>query len=289
VEAHPVQDLQARIHAHTRDWSVQVESIAETETSVLLSGHRAGQPIVLKVLRQPGDEWHSGAVLAAFEGRAVVRVYEHTGGALLLERLRPGSALVELVLAGQDGAATDILADVMGAMAPRSPPAPAPTVLDWAAGFDRYAATGDGQIPSDLLAHAHGLYLQLCHSQSRVRLLHGDLQHYNVLLDARRGWLAIDPKGVVGEPEFEIGAALRNPVERADLFAQPDIVARRLQRFADKLAIDRGRALSWGFAQAVLSAAWTVEDGLQPSSHNPGLLLAQAIRPMLLPVGRPAP
>jgi streptomycin 6-kinase len=141
----------------------------------------------------------------------------------------------------------------------------------------------------DLLALAHGLYLQLCHSQSRVRLLHGDLQHYNVLLDARRGWLAIDPKGVVGEPEFEIGTALRNPVERADLFAQPDIVARRLQRFADKLAIDRGRALSWGFAQAVLSAAWTVEDGLQPSSHNPGLLLAQAIRPMLLPVGRPAP
>jgi streptomycin 6-kinase len=45
-----------------------------------------------------------------------------------------------------------------------------------------------------------------------VRLLHGDLQHYNVLLDRKRGWLAIDPKGVVAEGEFELGAALRNPI-----------------------------------------------------------------------------
>ena len=42
-------------------------------------------------------------------------------------------------------------------------------------------------------------------------LLHGDLQHYNVLLDKDRGWVAIDPKGVVGELEYEVGALLRNP------------------------------------------------------------------------------
>ena len=39
-----------------------------------------------------------------------------------------------------------------------------------------------------------------------------DLQHYNVLFDSDRGWLAIDPKGVIGEVEYEIGASLRNPV-----------------------------------------------------------------------------
>jgi len=281
MEANPAHDLPHRIEKHVRSWSVQVEHTAETETSILLFGQRRGQPVVLKVLRQPGDEWHSGEVLAAFEERAVVRVYEYTAGALLLEHLRPGTSLVQLVLAGRDDEAIGILSDVIGAMAPGAAPSSTPSVLDWARAFDRYAASGDARIPQDLVAEAYAVYVRLCQSQSRVRLLHGDLQHYNILLDAQRGWLAIDPKGVVGEPEFEIGAVLRNPYERPGVFAQPAVVERRLERFANKLAIDPGRALSWGFAQAVLSAVWTVEDGLPLGSRDPGLLLAQAIRPML--------
>jgi streptomycin 6-kinase len=40
-----------------------------------------------------------------------------------------------------------------------------------------------------------------------------DLHHYNVLSDSGRGWLAIDPKGLVGEVEYEVGAAIRNPID----------------------------------------------------------------------------
>ena len=58
---------------------------------------------------------------------------------------------------------------------------------------------------------AQRLYVGLCASQTSTRLLHGDLHHYNILRDGDRGWVAIDPKGVVGEVEYEIGAALRNP------------------------------------------------------------------------------
>ena len=281
MDVDPVQNLQDRIRTHTRNWSVQVERTAETETSVLLFGESRDRPVVLKVLRQPGDEWHSGAAVAAFEGRAVVRVYEHTEGALLLERLRPGTPLVGLALAGQDDAATDIVTGLIGTMTPRAAPPSAPTVLDWAGAFDRYAASGDARIPQELLAQAQSVYLELCRSQSRVRLLHGDLQHYNVLFDAERGWLAIDPKGVVGEPEFELGAILRNPQERFEQFAQPGMVEQRLARVASGLAIDRDRALAWGFAQGVLSAVWTVEDGFPLEPRHAGLLLAQAIRPLL--------
>ena len=281
MKSAPLPNLQHRIETHLRNWSVDVEHITETETSILLFGHRRAQPVVVKVVRTPGDEWRSGPVLAAFDGPAVVHVYEYTDGAQLLERLTPGTPLVQMVLAGRDGDATDILAAVIGAMAPRRLPSAVPTALDWARGFDRYSRTGDAQIPQALLAEARALYLQLCHSQAQVRLLHGDLQHYNVLLDAQRGWLAIDPKGVIGELEYEIGAALRNPSAQPALFAQAAIVERRLKRFADQLPIDQDRALAWGFAQAVLSAVWTVEDGVPLGPHNPGILLAQAIRPML--------
>jgi len=167
---------------------------------------------VLKVVQRPNDEWHAGDVLAAFGGRGVVRVLEHTAGAMLLERLDPGTPLVELVRSGGDDAATAIVADVLAAMTPGATPPSSPTVSDWARGFARYQATSDTRVPRPLVERAEQIYVELCASQRSPRLLHGDLQHYNVLLDRSQGWTAIDPKGVVGEIEYEIGAAMRNPM-----------------------------------------------------------------------------
>jgi streptomycin 6-kinase len=132
-----------------------------------------------------------------------------------------------------------------------------------------------------MVERAGEIYASLCASQQHTRLLHGDLQHYNVLLDADRGWLAIDPKGVVGEVEYELGASLRNPGERPDLFASPDIVERRVRLHAARLGIDADRTLRWACAQAVLSAIWTVEDGFPVDSAHLSLQLARAIEPLL--------
>jgi streptomycin 6-kinase len=101
------------------------------------------------------------------------------------------------------------------------------------------------------------------------------------LFDSDRGWLAIDPKGVIGEVEYEIGASLRNPYEKPELFASPETVERRLRCFEAKLKLNYDRALAWGFAQAVLSAIWSVEDGFAVDAGNPSLRLANAIRPIL--------
>jgi streptomycin 6-kinase len=274
-------DLRSRADARTRAWAVVIEDTRETPTSFLAFGHREGRPVVLKVLRAGGDEWRSGAVVDAFAGRGVVRVYEHQGGAVLLERVRPGERLVDRALEGRDGEATGILAEVIARMSPRDPPAGVPTVADWAGCFDRYAASGDRRIPADLLEAGRRIYRDLCDSHSRPRLLHGDLHHDNVLFDSDRGWLAIDPKGVVGEPEFEVGAALRNPHEAPDLFLDPATIERRIDSFATELGLDAGRILAWGFAQAVLSAVWSLEDGLPVEQDHPGLALARAMRPML--------
>jgi len=156
-----------------------------------------------------------------------------------------------------------------------------PRVEQWAGGFERYAASGDGQIPKDLLDAGRGAYAELCGSQSRTRLLHGDLHHYNVLFDSQRGWLAIDPKGVIGELEYEVGAALRNPYEKPELLAEPSTIAKRIDSFASRLNLDAGRVLAWAFGQAVLSAAWAVEDGFAIGPTSAPIALANAIRPML--------
>jgi streptomycin 6-kinase len=248
-------------------------------------GKRDHQPVVLKVIKQAGDEWRSGAILNAFDGQGVARVYERAPGAVLVERLRPGNSLTDLSLNGRDEEATDILANVIRQMSARASISqlefPCATVHDWAKGFERYVATGDDQIPTELVAAGQRLYLGLCASQRRPRLLHGDLQHYNVLFDSDRGWLAIDPKGVVGEIEYEVGAFLRNPFERPELFLSAATIERRLKHFTSRLDLDFERALGWAFAQAVLSAIWTIEDGFAVDVTSPALKLAIAIRPML--------
>jgi streptomycin 6-kinase len=282
-----------RLREHARTWRVKVEDVLETATSGIAFGTRdvsasENQSVVLKVIRQPGDEWRSGEVLAAFNGCGVARVYEHEPGAVLLERLRPGYSLVDLTLNGRDEEATNILGDVIQQMtvhasskSPLELPQAYATVEDWAKGFGKYIATGDVQIPRELVEAGQRVFENLCASERRPRLLHGDLQHYNVLFDSERGWLAVDPKGVVGEIEYELGAFVRNPFAQPELFLSRSTIERRLKQLTNRLNLDYQRALGWAFAEAVLSAIWSIEDGFAVDATDPALRLAEVTRRML--------
>jgi streptomycin 6-kinase len=270
------KELNDRVLACVRAWGVAIERTISTQSSLLVHGKRAGAPVVLKVVKEDGDEWRCGEIAAKFGGRGVVSVYEHAPGAALFEKLEPGEPLAQLTLDGRDDEATQILATLLQRMAPDAAPEACPTVEQWAGAFVRHAGSGDERVPMALVEPAQRIYSDLCATQRNPALLHGDLHHYNVLSDRGRGWCAIDAKGVVGELEFELGAALRNPIDRPDLFASLDAVERRLEHFGLALGLDVSRARGWGFAQAVLSAIWSIEDG-RIAEADAALTLARAL------------
>jgi streptomycin 6-kinase len=147
-------------------------------------------------------------------------------------------------------------------------PAPAehpfPSVADWAKGMERlreeFGGTS-GPFPERLVRETEQLFAELLPTMESSVVLHGDLHHYNILAATREPWVAIDPKGVVGEPAYEVGALLRNPLP--DLYSWPDldrITARRIAQLSEELGFDRQRLRAWGLAQAVLSAWWSYED-----------------------------
>ena len=267
--------------AKAAEWNVALDETRETATSLLGFGVREGRPLVLKLTKTHSDESHSGAVLRAFGGDGAVRVFESEMGAVLMDRLLPGEELVNVVRRGNDPEATRILAHVMQQLANHTPPRECPAVSDWGLGFDRYLASGNQQISRALVLAAQDLYQRLAASQRTTMLLHGDLQHYNVLFDRVRGWTAIDPKGIVGELEYEIGALLRNPIEQPELFTNRGIIEQRLAILCDALNLDHSRALRWSFAQAVLSAIWDVEDEKPVDANHPALLLARVLETLL--------
>jgi len=267
-----------RVQAKAVEWKVALDEIRETPTSLLGFGVRDGAGVVLKVTKQAGDESHSGEVLRAYGGVGAARVYEAEYGALLLERLEPGGQLVDVVKRDGDERATQILAEVISRLAGHQAPIQCPSVADWGRGFDRYLSSGDQQIPRTLVTEAHEIYQELASSQRTTMLLHGDLQHYNVLFDNKHGWIAIDPKGVVGELEYDIGALLRNPVEMPELFSDPATIKRRLDLLTTSLHLDYSRTLQWSYAQSVLSAIWDIEDGYGLEPTNASLRLARILK-----------
>lgn len=87
-------------------------------------------------------------------------------GAVLLERLSPGGSLAAMALGGHHEAATRILVEMILRMAPRSPRWHAPTVADWGRAFERYAASGDGRIPKQLIAEASRMHSEGSYGRS---------------------------------------------------------------------------------------------------------------------------
>jgi len=223
-----------------------------------------GTEVVLK-LGVPNPELVTEIeALRLFDGRGIVRLLEADTerGSLLLERLRPGTPLSRLA---DDEQATAIAAGVMGQLWRPAPAGhPFPTVQRWAAGLERLRARfggGTGPLPIALVERAEALFAELIGSMADPVLLHGDLHHENILAAGRQPWLALDPKGVVGEPAYETGALLRNPMP--EILRRPGvgrILARRVDQLAGLLGFDRERVVGWAFAQAVLSAWWSLED-----------------------------
>jgi streptomycin 6-kinase len=131
-----------------------------------------------------------------------------------------------------------------------------PHIKDLLAALDK-----DWPIPDEYLQKARKLRDQLLQTSEPDVLLHGDLHHDNILQNGN-DWLAIDPKGVVGEPAYEVAAFIRNPIPELLTHADaPNIIQGRVTRFAELLGIPAKRIHDWCFVQAVLAWVWALEDG----------------------------
>ena len=104
-------------------------------------------------------------------------------------------------------------------------------------------------------------------------LLHGDLHHHNILRSGDT-WLAIDPKGVVGDPGYEVGASFYNPMPR--ILEMPNLnleqmLARRVAQLSEELGMERARIRGWGLAQCVRNA-WNMAANSMLSMNPLGIL-----------------
>lgn len=256
--------LPVLVERYQRRWKLLLEGPFNGPSyNYVLRARRAdGSPVVLKLGVPTRDLLNEIEALRLYDGRGCCRLLEAEpqDGALLLEQLVPGTMLVSL----DDEHATRVAAQVMQQLWRPLPEAhPFPTTEQWASGILRLKATFDGgcgPFPCHLVDAAENLFVDLLASSHDPVLLHGDLHHYNILAAQEGCWLAIDPQGVVGEPLYETGALLRNPLPQVATWPElRAILDRRTRILAESLSADRSRIVGWGLAQAVLSSWWNYE------------------------------
>jgi streptomycin 6-kinase len=221
-----------------------------------------GTDAVLKVNFPEPESEHEPEALRLWDGRGAVRLLASGPGerALLVERCVPGTTLWEVV---DEDEADRIAADVLRLLW-RPAPAQHPFRLladeaaRWADELPGRWESAGRPCARSLLDEAVAFLRAAGPDQGERVVVHQDFHGGNVLRAEREPWLAIDPKPLVGEREFDTASLLR---DRRDELTHDPGSARRVRRRLDLLAVeldlDRERMRGWGIAHAL---AWGLDD-----------------------------
>ena len=249
-------------------WEIELEpTIPATNVTLVLLGHSAQLgPVVIKSSPLAGEFRAETTALTLAAGANVPRVYDvdFDRSAMVLERIVPGTQLRGVPMTDDD--ATRLAAEtVRGFWRPVSDPRGLHPLRHWMGALLEWSPRPTA-ISNDLLSRAREVAEAQLTRSPRSVLLHGDVQHHNLLRRASGDWAIIDPKGLFGDPGFDIGAWMYNPPGVAEGGNYRELAARRIAICADVWGLPQDDLAGWAFVAATLNACWATSgaapDGL---------------------------
>lgn len=254
-------DLRAILDFYLHEWGLAVDGrMIATRSARLLPVHRHGVPAMLKICLD--DEERRGSVLMEWwDGAGAAPVLMRNGAALLLLRAAGEASLPEMARTERDDEACRILCATAGQLH-ASRPEPNPDLVPLERWFRDLGPAADRY--GGILVHSAQAARTLLAAPRDICVLHGDLHHDNVLDFGGFGWLAIDPKGLMGERGFDFTMMFMNPDlidPTPPIATDPEHFVRRVAIVSEVASLERARLLRWILAGAGLSAAWFLNDG----------------------------
>lgn len=225
-----------------------------------------GKDVVLKISFPDNHQFVTELeALKFYNGDGAIKLLRKNreNNAMLLEKAEPGLRLREITNERKQ------ITNASKVLKKLHRPIPAdygykfPTIAEWAKVFEKHTKTFSDEldpVPSWLFEKAKEIFEHYLNQETEQVLLHGDL-HSDNILSSERGWLSIDPKGVIGEREFELGAYLRNPYyDFPNGSDYKNLETDRIIQFSEELGFEKERVRNWAFACAVISLLWFLED-----------------------------
>jgi len=240
-------------------WSLTKSTpVAETPRSCIFRVEQNGRNFAaLKILKPLAaqEEGRGARLLAWYAGDGAATVFDTHNEVIFMEWL-DGGTLGDAVRAGHDAEGTVAVCTIVANLhRPRGDPPQ--TLLPLREHFGALFDTDVRAWPHtarDLYARASGIALKLFDKPSAQLPLHGDLHHDNIL-SSDRGWLAIDPKGLIGDPAYEVANIFRSPAGATQLAADPRRIAALVEAFEGRLGFPRKRVLGFAAVHSALSAS----------------------------------
>jgi streptomycin 6-kinase len=252
--------MQDKLKHYMELWDLKnPQLIAETFMSHVYRVEANGEILAIKVLSEDGayDEVGGALALAYYGGNGAAQLTRYDEGAHLLEYL-DGGDLIPLVEAGQDEEATRISAEVITKLHEQGGQVPELRSLKrWFRSLFEKAKADEVAGIESIYRRAVPVANELLANPEKEVVLHADIHHANIRHHSKRGWLAIDPKGIYGERTYDAANMLYNPNDAVSedetrLFRTAGILAKALN-------LDSQRYLKFAYAYGCLSAAWSLE------------------------------
>jgi streptomycin 6-kinase len=236
--------------------------------SVLRVTTRDGRAAVLKVGFPHVEAVWEAVALESWGAQLAPEVLRQDAWtwSILLERVEPGIPLSKHELPAEQALA--IAAGLYGELLKTQPPPGLPTLAEI---VGQYATDAQARLPQqrqslvnlgvlELVEQGLALSRDLADCDGASAMLHGDFNPGNILSAADGGWRVIDPKPMLGDPEFELfplieqlGAPWSRPDPAATISAQLQLASRAA-------GVDAAKTALWAFARAAYNVCWYLDD-----------------------------
>ncbi|HEY0475330.1 MAG TPA: aminoglycoside phosphotransferase family protein [Kribbella sp.] len=265
-----VDGLPELLESVCRNWSLVLVDVVPRHgyLSVVWQVKQAAQSYALK-LTVPSESFRlETAALRAWDGRAMVRLVEHEveRGAALLQWLDPSTSLEDVPL--------DVAVAVAGQMLTVVPKIDGRA----AAGFSdarveveqsrktwphRNASLGS-PFSAAMLHAAEAAVMSTKNplAAEQPTLVNHDLHYANVIRDWNGNWVCVDPKPLIGPPEYGLAPLIWRR------YSGPGDSLDRVKRLCDIAELDQQLALNWLLVRTVDYALWALDAGLTTDPAN---------------------
>ncbi|BCN31091.1 aminoglycoside phosphotransferase family protein [Anaeromicropila herbilytica] len=200
--------------------------------------------------------------LVEYNGKCFCKAYEAdvAHGVLLEEQILPGNVLREV-------ASLDKRLSIFCGLQKElhilpSKPEQYRTYLDWVTRITRYMEQRSDY--KELTLHMQKAEV-ICNELFRLyplkMLLHGDLHHDNILLNSTGGYTIIDPKGILGDPIFDLPRFIVNELENDMNDKLFEKIMYIIHYFSEQLQLPVHRIKECFYVELAMSECWNVEDG----------------------------
>ncbi|MGG0717427.1 aminoglycoside phosphotransferase family protein [Robertmurraya massiliosenegalensis] len=255
-----LENLEEKVNHYLAKWNlISMGPVSNLSYNYVLHViDETGVERILKIALSSSELRNEIRALQVYDGNGCCKLLkaDEEKGVILLEKFVPGKMLSELK---DEEQVLEQFMKVWKAIRREAPKEnDLPSIEQWASKLLACRQTDEylnGQFSEEILGLAERYFVEI---NDTTELLHGDLHHENILFSEDKGWMAIDPKGVIGDQYFDVVSFLMNHLHEKE--NPKKVLKERVDTLSSGLSFNRERLLKAGLAMTTLSAFWSVEE-----------------------------